>query len=294
VDTNLTGKIALVTGAAGNIGRAIARGLADAGARVAVVYGGDAGGAAQTARLITEAGGTARPFRIDLADLDSIAAGHEAVTGAFGPVDILVNNAAIRPRRLLSDVTPELWDTVFAVNVRGPFFLTQRIVPGMMERRWGRVINLGGLHGYKGSAQRTQVHASKSAVVGMTRGIAFETAQYGVTANVVVPGRIATRRGAVEMYGAQEDEARAAATVLMKRMGRPEDVADMCVFLASDRASYITGQELFVTGGTFPMVPSGTLCRRKLPRRSPNSSPPTPARPISPRCPARWSTAPSG
>jgi NAD(P)-dependent dehydrogenase (short-subunit alcohol dehydrogenase family) len=258
VDTGLIDKTALVTGAARNIGRAIARGLAATGARVAVVYGDDADGAAETVRQITEAGGTASQFRMNLADLGSIAAGHEAVADAFGPVDILVNNAAIRPRRKLADVTPELWDTVFAVNVRGPFFLIQKVVPGMVERRWGRVINLGGLHGYKGSAQRTQVHASKAAVVGMTRGIAFETAEYGVTANVVVPGRIATRRGAVDMYGAQEDEAVAASTVLMKRLGRPEDVADMCVFLASDRAGYITGQELFVTGGTFPMVPSAT------------------------------------
>lgn len=256
MDTDLTGKTALVTGAARNIGRAIARGLAAAGARVAVVYGDDGAGAAETVRLITAAAGEATPFSVDLADLASIAAGYEEITRALGPVDILVNNAAIRPRRPLADVTPTLWDTVFAVNVRGPFFLTQKIVPGMIERRWGRVINLGGLHGYKGSAERTQVHASKSALVGMTRGIAFETAEYGVTANVVVPGRIATRRGAVEMYGAQEDATAAAATVLMKRLGRPEDVADMCVFLASDRAAYITGQELFVTGGTFPLVPS--------------------------------------
>jgi NAD(P)-dependent dehydrogenase (short-subunit alcohol dehydrogenase family) len=92
----------------------------------------------------------------------------------------------------------------------------------------------------------------------MTRGLAFETAEYGVTANVVVPGRIATRRGDKSMYGAQEDASYAASTVLMKRQGRPEDIADMCLFLASDRASYISGQEIFVTGGTFPLIPSAT------------------------------------
>jgi NAD(P)-dependent dehydrogenase (short-subunit alcohol dehydrogenase family) len=258
MDTDLTGRTALVTGAARNIGRAIAIALARAGARTAVLYSGNAEAAGETVRMITDAGGVAQPFGIDLTDLDSVAATADAVTEAFGPVDILVNNAAVRPRRKLADVTPQLWDEVFAVNVRGPFFLSQKFVPGMIERRWGRVINLGGLHGYKGSAQRTQVHASKSAVIGMTRGIAFEAAPFGVTANVVVPGRIDTQRGAVEMYGAKEDEATASATVLMRRLGRPEDVADMCLFLASDRASYITGQELFVTGGTFPMVPSST------------------------------------
>ncbi|HEY3883506.1 MAG TPA: SDR family oxidoreductase [Trebonia sp.] len=258
MDTNLTGKTALVTGAGKNIGRAIARGLAASGARVAVVYSGNADGAAETVAAIGEAGGTALPFGIDLTDLNSVSAGYEAVVAALGPVDILVNNAAVRPQRKLTDVTPELWDTVFAVNVRGPFFLAQKAVPGMMERRWGRIINLGGLHGYKGSAQRTQVHASKAAVIGMTRGLAFETAEYGVTANVVVPGRIAVNRGDATMYGKQEDASYAASTVLMKRQGRPEDIADMCVFLASDRASYISGQEIFVTGGTFPLIPSAT------------------------------------
>jgi 3-oxoacyl-[acyl-carrier protein] reductase len=258
VDTDLTGKTALVTGAGKNIGRAIARGLAAAGAQVAVVYSGNADGAAETVRAITDAGGAARAFGLDLTDLGSIDAGYQAVLRALGPVDILVNNAAVRPQRKLTDVTPELWDTVFAVNVRGPFFLAQKIVPGMVERRWGRIINLGGLHGYKGSAQRTQVHASKAAVIGMTRGLAFETAEYGVTANVVVPGRIAVQRGDAAMYGATEDASHAASTVLMKRQGRPEDVADMCVFLASDRASYISGQEIFVTGGTFPLIPSAT------------------------------------
>lgn len=258
MDTNLAGKTALVTGAGKNIGRAIAEGLAASGAKVAVVYGGNADGAAETVKAISEAGGTAHPFGIDLTDLNSIDAGYQAVVAALGPVDILVNNAAVRPQRKLADVTPELWDTVFAVNVRGPFFLTQRVVPGMVERRWGRIINLGGLHGYKGSAQRTQVHASKAAVIGMTRGLAFETAEYGVTANVVVPGRIAVQRGDAAMYGSQEDASYAASTVLMKRQGRPEDIADMCVFLASDRASYISGQEIFVTGGTFPLIPSAT------------------------------------
>src|SRR6201992_3941541 len=110
MDTNLAGKTALVTGAGKNIGRAIAQGLAAAGARVAVVYSGNTDGAAETVRAITEAGGTAAPFGIDLTDLGSIDAGHQAVTAALGPVDILVNNAAIRPQRKLADVTPELWD----------------------------------------------------------------------------------------------------------------------------------------------------------------------------------------
>jgi 3-oxoacyl-[acyl-carrier protein] reductase len=257
MDTELTGRVAVVTGAARNIGRAVAVTLAAAGARVAVVHQGS--DAAETVRTIAEAGGTARAFRIDLQDLASVAAGADAIEAEFGGVDILVNNAAIRPQVKLPELTAKVWDEVFAVNVRGPFFFTQRLLPHMIEQRWGRIVNMGGLHGYIGSANRTQVHASKLAVVGMTRGIAFDVAEYGVTANVVVPGRIATRRGDAALYGAQEDPEHAARTVLVKRMGRPEEVADTCLFLVSERAGYITGQEIFVTGGSFPMRPAPFL-----------------------------------
>lgn len=256
MDTDLSGRVAVVTGAARNIGRAIALTLADAGASVAVVYQSDETNGLETARMITETGGKARAFGIDLEDLESISNGVDAITSELGSADILVNNAAIRPQISLADVTPERWDQVFRVNVRGPFFLTQKLVPAMVERRWGRIINMGGLHGYIGSANRTHVHASKLAVIGMTRGIAFDLAELGVTANVVVPGRIATKRGALEDYGAQEDASAAAQTVLVKRQGRPQEVADMCLFLASDRAGYLTGQEFFVTGGSFPMRPA--------------------------------------
>lgn len=256
MDTNLSGRVAVVTGAARNIGRAVATAFGDAGAKVAVVYQGDEANAASTVKLISDAGGIARPFRLDLQDLASITSAVDSITAELGPVDILVNNAAIRPQITLGEVTPQRWDEVFAVNVRGPFFLTQRVVTGMVERRWGRIINMGGLHGYLGSAHRTQVHASKQAVVGMTRGIAFDVAPFGVTANVVVPGRIDTSRGGAEVYGVHESADVAAQLVLVKRMGHPEEVADMCLFLASERAAYITGQELFVTGGSFPMRPA--------------------------------------
>jgi NAD(P)-dependent dehydrogenase (short-subunit alcohol dehydrogenase family) len=255
VDTDLTGRVALVTGGGRNIGRAICETLASAGAQVAVVWQSNESGAKETVEAITAAGNTAQAFHLNLLNLESIPAAAAAIEAALGPIDILVNNAAIRPERELAAVTPELWDEIFGVNVKGPFFLTQRLLPGMIERRWGRVISLGGLHGHIGSRHRTQVHASKLAVVGMTRGIAYESAPYGVTANVVVPGRIATTRGPVEIYGAQMDAGEAAKKVLMQRMGKPQEVASMVLYLSSDQAAYISGQELFVTGGVFPLVP---------------------------------------
>jgi NAD(P)-dependent dehydrogenase (short-subunit alcohol dehydrogenase family) len=251
----LTGRVALVTGGARNIGRAISETLADAGASVAVVWQANSDGAQQTVEAIAAAGGKARAFQLNLLDLDSIGATVREVEASLGPVDILVNNAAIRPQRQLTEVTSELWDETFGINVKGPFFLAQAVVPGMIERRWGRVVNLGGLHGYVGSAHRTQVHASKLALLGMTRGLAFETAPYGVTVNIVVPGRINTTRGDAALYGAQMDTGEAAKKVLMRRMGKPREIASMVLFLASDQAAYVSGQEMFVTGGVFPLVP---------------------------------------
>ena len=256
MDTNLSGRVAVVTGAARNIGRSVAQTFAEAGATVAVVYSTNAAAAECTVSEIAETGGKAQAFALDLEDVGSIPAVAARITEALGPADILVNNAAIRPQIPWREVTPERWDEVFRVNVRGPFFLTQQLLPAMVERGWGRIINMGGLHGYLGSANRTQVHASKLAVIGMTRGIAFDVAEHGVTANVVVPGRISVQRGAVELYGETEDPTGAARTVLVKRLGRTQEVADMCLFLASESAGYLTGQEFFVTGGTYPMRPA--------------------------------------
>ncbi len=255
MDTDLTGRVAVVTGGSRNIGRAIAETLADAGAKVAVVWQSNEEGAKETVEAITAAGNAAQSFHLDLLDLGSIAGSVQEIEAALGPVDILVNNAAIRPQRELADVTSELWDEIFGINVKGPFFLSQQVLPGMIERRWGRLVNLGGLHGYVGSRHRTQVHSSKLALLGMTRGFAFEAAPYGVTANIVVPGRIDTTRGAAELYGAQMDTGEAAKKVLMQRMGKPQEIASMVLFLASDQAAYVSGQEMFVTGGVFPLVP---------------------------------------
>jgi 3-oxoacyl-[acyl-carrier protein] reductase len=265
------GHTAIVTGANHGIGAATARALARDGCAVlcAFLRTGDppdpgtpqayrdnrARDAGDVAAAIRAAGGAAAAVEADLSDPAVPARLFDAAEEHLGPVDILVNNAAIRPERDLAAVTPELWDEIFGINVKGPFFLTQRVLPGMIERRWGRVVNLGGLHGYIGSSHRTQVHASKQAVLGMTRGIAYEAAPYGVTANVVVPGRIATTRGPVETYGAQMDAGEAAKKVLMQRMGKPQEIASMVLYLASDQAAYISGQEMFVTGGVFPLVP---------------------------------------
>ena len=254
---DLSGRVAVVAGGSRNIGRAVSLGLAEAGAHVLVAYGSSVDDATETCRLAAAAGGSAAPLRLPLGDADALTGLLAAATGPECRVDILVASAAIRPRQRLGEVTPKAWDEVFAINVRAPFFLAQAVIPGMVERGFGRVICLGGISAYIGQADRPAVIASKLAVVGVVRALAFDTAKTGVTVNAVVPGTIDTERGDAAHYGAQRAEGSREANVPVGRLGRPEDVAAMCCFLASDHASYTTGQELFVSGGSHPLTSRG-------------------------------------
>jgi 3-oxoacyl-[acyl-carrier protein] reductase len=257
VADELIGRVALITGGSRNIGRALALRFSDAGARVAITYHSDAESAATTVRLIAERGGTAQSYH---AALDEPAAPdrlHEEVARDFGTVDVLVNSAAVRPRQPLGEVAASAFDGVFAVNVRAGFLLAQAVAEGMREQGFGRILFFGGLSSYIGQHSRAAVMASKLAVVGVARSLAFELAPAGVTVNVVVPGRIDTERGAVEHYGPARDRAAQSALVPVGRLGSTDDVAELCLFLASPASSFITGQELFVTGGAFPLTTHG-------------------------------------
>ncbi|MBX6358294.1 MAG: SDR family oxidoreductase [Micromonosporaceae bacterium] len=254
MDIRLAGRTALVTGAGRNIGRAIARKLAGSGARLVCGYVRDPEAAKAVVAEIEAAGGTADACRLDLTDVPGIRATvrrlHERGVG----VDILVNNAAIRPRTAIGDVTVEEWDEVHATNLRGAFFLAQAVLPHMLRQRWGRIVNIAGIDAYHGSVQRPHVVASKLGLVGLGRALANETARFGVTVNTVVPGVLDTHR---YRHGSDDiDRVMAAAlqVVPMARLGTAEDVASACVFLASEHAGYITGQELLVSGGAYPLV----------------------------------------
>jgi 3-oxoacyl-[acyl-carrier protein] reductase len=257
VPDELIGRVALVTGGSRNIGRAVALRFSDAGARVAISYNSDAENAAETVRLITERGGTAQAYPAALEDPTAPDRLSEAVTADFGTIDVLVNSAAIRPRQPLGAVSAAEFDAVFAVNVRAGFLLAQAAASGMREQGFGRILFVGGLSSYIGQPSRSAVMASKLAVVGLARSLSFELAPAGVTVNVVVPGRIDTERGAVEHYGPARDREAQSGLVPVGRLGAPEDVAELCLFLASPASSFITGQELFVTGGAFPLTTHG-------------------------------------
>jgi 3-oxoacyl-[acyl-carrier protein] reductase len=242
IQIDLSGRTALVTGSTRGIGRAIAETLARCGASVAVV-GRDAARAEEVAASIP---GTARGFACDVADAASVAALVGDVEQQLGAVDILVNNAGLTRDNLMLRIKDEDWDAVIDANLRGAFVAIRAATRGMMKRRWGRIINIASVVGITGNKGQANYAASKAGLIGLTKSVAKELASRNVLANVVAPGLIET-----DMTNAMPAEARQAmaAAIPLERIGAPGDVAGAVAFLASDLASYITGQVLVVDGG---------------------------------------------
>jgi len=251
----LDGRRALVTGGTQNIGRRIAVGLAEAGAHVYVHGGSDQAALDATLEELAALPGECDGGLQELGDAAGVRAFADDVVESFGPVDILINNAAIRPRADLVDIESDDWDEVMAVDLRAPFLLAQRFVPGMIERGFGRVVNISGMDAYWGRRARAHVSTAKLGIVGLSRALASECAQSGVTVNTVVPGTIDTQRKHLEWYpGLEERYQRRSERIPMGRLGTPQEVADTVLFLTSPRASYTTGQEFFLSGGGYPLV----------------------------------------
>lgn len=239
---DLSGQVALVTGGTRGIGLATATALHRAGARVAIT-GRDAGTAATVAASIGE--GT-QGVGCDVREGAQIEAAVRSVEGGLGPISILVNNAGLTRDNLLLRLTEEEWDDVMNANLRGAFHATRLVVKGMMKRRVGRIINITSVVGLTGNPGQANYAASKAGLIGFTRSVAKEYASRNILANCIAPGFIET-----DMTAALPDAARAALLdrIPLGRLGRPEDIASMTVFLASEHASYITGQVLVVDGG---------------------------------------------
>jgi len=243
----LKNRVAIVTGAGRGIGRAISRKLAEAGACVAScdIHLADA---EETAKIIGSQKQKSIFCQVDVTDVESMESTLGEVKGRLGPVDILVNNAGIMYRTRIPDITTEEWEKTLRVNLTGPFLFTQAVLPGMKERGYGRIINISSSAGRSvstlGGAHYT---ASKAGLLGLTRAAAKETAPFGITVNAISPGLVDTEM--VRKTTTKKELQHFLETFPINRIGTPEEVGDLAVFLCSDKASYITGASIDINGG---------------------------------------------
>lgn len=248
----MKGKIVVITGAAKGIGRGIAGVFAAQGATLVIADIDESAGTA-TAKALSEAADSVNFVATDVTSQASCDAAVKSVLDSHGRIDILCSNAGIYPQARVAEMTEADWDTIFAINVKGMFFMVKSVLPGMRARRYGRIVLTssvtGPVTGYPGWAH---YGATKAAMLGFMRSAAIEVAQEGVTMNAVMPGNIMTEG----MEGMGQDYIDAlAASIPMKKLGTPEDIGYAMLFLASDEASYITGQTIIIDGGQ--LLPEG-------------------------------------
>jgi 2-hydroxycyclohexanecarboxyl-CoA dehydrogenase len=242
-----TEKVALVTGAAAGIGAACSKRLAAEGMAIGVLDL-DEERCASTVAAIDADGGRAMPLGADVSDRGQVRAAVAKLRAAFGPVTVVVNNAGVTDFTPFEEVTEDLFNIVYKVNVLGPIIVTQETLADMKEAKWGRVVNIASSSAQTGAKGMATYSSSKGAVISLTRTLAQELGPYGITVNTIPPGSV---KGTI-MSDANISDAsaeRLAATLPVRRVGRPEDIANACAFLCSEDSSYVTGQLIGVNGG---------------------------------------------
>jgi len=243
--SGLNGKVALVTGGTGGIGSAICKKLAEAGCKIVSTCMSEDEGSAWTTKMAAD-GITAKAYRCDVSKVEDCTALGEQVTKDFGGVDILVNNAGITKDGTFKKMTADQWMAVINVNLNSVFNVSKQFVDGMMEKGWGRVINISSINGQKGQFGQTNYSAAKAGMHGFTMALAQETAKKGVTVNTVSPGYIGT-----EMVMAVPEDVRnkIIAGIPAGRLGKPEEIAALVAFIASDDCAFMTGANIAINGG---------------------------------------------
>ena len=242
----MKGRVALVTGGGRGIGQAIAIRLAKEGARVAISYYSNDAMAKETAEMARTVGAECETFKSDAASAGDVEALFKGVGEAFGPVEILINNAGMRQDNILLRMKDTEFDEVLATNLKGAYLCTRAVLRGMVRARWGRIVNISSVVGLIGNAGQANYAASKAGMIGFTKSVAREVANRGITVNAVAPGYVETEltRGLSENV-----KGRILEQIPVGRFGEAEEVAEVVAFLAGEGAAYVTGQTIAVDGG---------------------------------------------
>ena len=239
---DLNGKVVLITGATGGIGKSIARKMREKGAKLIL------SGTRQDVlnNIVSEFGNEAKGIVTDLNDKDDIISLADEAEKCFGQIDVLINNAGVTADNLFMRMKDEDWEKVININLTAAMRLTRQVIRGMIKKRFGRVIFISSVVGYTGNAGQTNYSASKSALVGLTKSLALEVASRGITCNLIAPGFISTP---MTEKLSDDQKNNIVKNIPVNRLGMPDDISNACVYLASDEASFITGSTLHINGG---------------------------------------------
>ncbi|MDQ3922480.1 MAG: 3-oxoacyl-[acyl-carrier-protein] reductase [Actinomycetota bacterium] len=242
----MEGRVTLVTGGGRGIGRAIAVRLAEGGAKVAIAYRANDVAAEETAELVRDVGAGGELFKGDVASPEDVEALVKGVVEAFGPVEILVNNAGTTRDNIMLRMKDAEFDEVMRTNLKGTYLCTRAVLRRMVRARWGRIVNISSVVGLLGNAGQANYAASKAGIIGFTKSVAREVAGRGITVNAVAPGYVET-----ELTGSlsKNIKGQIMGQVPMGRFGKPQEIAEVVAFLAGDGAGYVTGQTISVDGG---------------------------------------------
>ena len=240
----LQNKVAVVTGGSRGIGKAIAEKFAAEGASVAILYSSNSASADAVVEEIRNAGGTAKAYQCHVENSDEVGKTIDDVVNDLGKIDILINNVGITRDKLLMMMKEEDFDDVISVNLKGAYNTMRKVCPMLARQRWGRIINLSSIAGINGNAGQVNYSASKAGLIGMTKSAAREFAGRGITVNAIAPGFVETDM--TEKFASDENVMK---RIPVGRMGRPDEIASLALFLASDAAAYITGEVIRIDGG---------------------------------------------